>query len=89
MHRSNALHWDVYTFGGDERPLRRPAVVGPDRHRGRSRGQLFQIFTRSTHPRRTLFFEVIERYGAETFGSSNIKALYEAVESERVAKVRD
>ncbi|MBT2408575.1 MULTISPECIES: 4-hydroxyphenylpyruvate dioxygenase [unclassified Streptomyces] len=48
-------------------------------------GQLFQIFTRSTHPRRTLFFEVIERRGARTFGSSNIKALYEAVEGERVA----
>lgn len=46
-------------------------------------GQLFQIFTRSTHPRRTIFFEVIERIGAETFGSSNIKALYEAVELER------
>ncbi|MEU9331649.1 4-hydroxyphenylpyruvate dioxygenase [Streptomyces sp. NPDC048290] len=43
-------------------------------------GQLFQIFTGSTHPRRTLFFEVIERQGAGTFGSANIKALYEAVE---------
>jgi 4-hydroxymandelate synthase len=49
-------------------------------------GQLFQIFTRSTHPRRTIFFEVIERCGAETFGSANIKALYEAVEMERIAK---
>ncbi|MET8626206.1 4-hydroxyphenylpyruvate dioxygenase [Kitasatospora sp. NPDC004669] len=47
-------------------------------------GQLFQIFTRSSHRRRTLFFEVIERIGAETFGSSNIKALYEAVEVERL-----
>jgi 4-hydroxymandelate synthase len=46
-------------------------------------GQLFQIFTRSQHPRRTLFYEVIERRGAETFGSGNIKALYEAVEQER------
>ncbi|MGW2299334.1 4-hydroxyphenylpyruvate dioxygenase [Streptomyces violaceorubidus] len=46
-------------------------------------GQLYQIFTRSTHARRTLFFEIIERLGAETFGSSNIKALYEAVELER------
>ncbi|MEO3750986.1 4-hydroxyphenylpyruvate dioxygenase [Streptomyces sp. B6B3] len=46
-------------------------------------GQLFQVFTSSTHPRRTLFFEIIERQGAETFGSSNIKALYEAVELER------
>ncbi|GHF54373.1 4-hydroxymandelate synthase [Amycolatopsis bartoniae] len=49
-------------------------------------GQLFQIFTASTHPRRTLFFEVIERQGAETFGSSNIKALYEAVELERTGQ---
>jgi 4-hydroxymandelate synthase len=46
-------------------------------------GQLFQIFTRSAHPRRTFFFEVIERRGARTFGSGNIKALYEAVELER------
>ncbi|KJS59097.1 4-hydroxyphenylpyruvate dioxygenase [Streptomyces rubellomurinus] len=43
-------------------------------------GQLFQIFARSTHPRRTYFMELIERQGATTFGSSNIKALYEAVE---------
>jgi 4-hydroxymandelate synthase len=46
-------------------------------------GQLFQIFTGSVHPRRTLFFEIIERRGAETFGSANIKALYEAVELDR------
>lgn len=45
-------------------------------------GQLFQIFTRSTHPLRTLFFEVIQRLGAESFGSSNIRALYEAVRLE-------
>ncbi|WP_231607962.1 4-hydroxyphenylpyruvate dioxygenase [Streptacidiphilus albus] len=46
-------------------------------------GQLFQIFTRSVHPNRTLFMEVIERAGARTFGSGNIKALYEAVELQR------
>jgi 4-hydroxymandelate synthase len=46
-------------------------------------GELFQIFTQSTHPRRTFFMEVIERLGALTFGSANIKALYEAVERER------
>ncbi|MDH6124891.1 4-hydroxymandelate synthase [Kitasatospora sp. GP82] len=43
-------------------------------------GQLFQIFTRSVHPRNTLFLEVIERMGARSFGSGNIKALYQAVE---------
>lgn len=46
-------------------------------------GQLYQIFTRSTHPRGTFFLEIIERVGARTFGSGNIKALYEAVEAER------
>ncbi|MGW2377568.1 MULTISPECIES: 4-hydroxyphenylpyruvate dioxygenase [Kitasatospora] len=46
-------------------------------------GQLLQIFTRSVHPRGTLFFEVIERLGARTFGSGNIKALYTAVELEQ------
>lgn len=43
-------------------------------------GQLYQIFTMSTHPRNTIFFELIERLGAKSFGSGNIKALYEAVE---------
>ncbi|MGB3442128.1 MAG: 4-hydroxyphenylpyruvate dioxygenase [Actinophytocola sp.] len=46
-------------------------------------GQLYQIFTRTTHPRGTLFFEVIERVGATLFGSGNIRALYQAVEAER------
>lgn len=46
-------------------------------------GQLFQIFTRSTHPRKTFFLEIIERVGAETFGRGNVKALYEAIELER------
>ncbi len=49
-------------------------------------GELFQIFARSTHPRRTFFFEIIERRDALTFGSANIKALYEAVERERAAQ---
>lgn len=49
-------------------------------------GQLFQIFTASTHPRHTLFFEIIERQGAKAFGSSNIRALYEAVERERTGQ---
>ena len=48
-------------------------------------GQLFQIFARSTHPRRTFFLELIERQGAGTFGTANIKALYEAVERRRAA----
>lgn len=46
-------------------------------------GQLFQIFARSVHPRKTFFFEIIERLGARTFGAGNIKALYEAIELQR------
>ena len=49
-------------------------------------GKLFQIFTASDHPRHTIFFEIIERQGARTFGSGNIKALYEAVERERTGQ---
>ncbi|WP_030057282.1 4-hydroxyphenylpyruvate dioxygenase [Streptomyces novaecaesareae] len=52
-------------------------------------GQLFQIFTRSVHPRNTLFLEIIERMGARTFGSGNIKALYEAVEHHQGRGNRD
>jgi 4-hydroxymandelate synthase len=46
-------------------------------------GQMFQIFARSTHERRTFFFELIERQGALTFGTKNIRALYEALEVTR------
>jgi 4-hydroxymandelate synthase len=47
-------------------------------------GEMFQIFTESVLVRRTLFFELIERHGALTFGSNNIRALYEAKEAERM-----
>lgn len=46
-------------------------------------GEMFQIFTESIFVRRTLFFELIERHGALTFGNNNIRALYEAKERER------
>jgi 4-hydroxymandelate synthase len=46
-------------------------------------GQLYQIFARSVHPRKTIFFELIERLGARSFGSGNIAALYQAVELQR------
>jgi 4-hydroxymandelate synthase len=49
-------------------------------------GVMLQIFTATRHERRTLFFELIERHGARTFGSNNIKALYEAVERQQEAE---
>jgi 4-hydroxymandelate synthase len=48
-------------------------------------GQMFQIFTRSAHERHTFFFELSERQGALTFGSNNIRALYEALGEEQAS----
>lgn len=48
-------------------------------------GYLLQLFTRSPHERKTLFYELIQRRGSRGFGSSNIRALYEAVERDRLA----
>jgi 4-hydroxymandelate synthase len=48
-------------------------------------GYLLQLFTRSPYPRNTLFYEFIQRRGARGFGSANIRALYEAVERDRLA----
>jgi 4-hydroxymandelate synthase len=48
-------------------------------------GFLLQIFTRSPYERNTLFYELIQRRGARGFGSANIRALYEAVERDRLA----
>jgi 4-hydroxymandelate synthase len=48
-------------------------------------GELFQIFTASMHVRSTYFTEIIDRRGARTFGSGNIKALYEAVAREKAS----
>ena len=43
-------------------------------------GTLLQVFTKPVGSRPTLFLEVIERRGAESFGGGNVRALYEAVE---------
>jgi 4-hydroxymandelate synthase len=50
-------------------------------------GQLFQIFTKSAHERGTFFIELIERRGALTFGSGNIRALYEALGEEQASRI--
>ena len=51
-------------------------------------GQMYQIFAKSTHIRRTYFHELIDLHGARTFGTSNIPALYAAKERE-LAEIRD
>jgi 4-hydroxyphenylpyruvate dioxygenase len=46
-------------------------------------GYLLQIFTRPIEDRPTLFFEIIQRKGAKSFGKGNFKALFEAIEREQ------
>ena len=46
-------------------------------------GYLLQIFTKPVEDRPTLFYEIIERHGAQSFGAGNFKALFEALEREQ------
>jgi 4-hydroxyphenylpyruvate dioxygenase len=46
-------------------------------------GYLLQIFSQPLGPRPTLFFEIIQRKGAKSFGKGNFKALFEAIEREQ------
>lgn len=46
-------------------------------------GYLLQIFTRPVEDRPTLFFEIIQRKGAKSFGKGNFRALFESIEEEQ------
>ncbi|MEM6641607.1 MAG: 4-hydroxyphenylpyruvate dioxygenase [Bacteroidota bacterium] len=46
-------------------------------------GYLLQIFTKTVQARPTMFFEIIQRKGANSFGKGNFKALFEAIEREQ------
>jgi len=46
-------------------------------------GYLLQIFTKPVQDRPTVFFEIIERNGAKSFGKGNFKALFESIEREQ------
>ena len=49
-------------------------------------GYLLQIFTKPLEPRPTIFFEIIQRRGATSFGKGNFKALFEAIEREQAER---
>lgn len=49
-------------------------------------GYLLQIFTKPVEDRPTLFYEIIQRKGANSFGKGNFKALFEALEKEQEAR---
>ncbi len=46
-------------------------------------GYLLQLFSKPVQDRPTLFFEIIQRKGAQSFGKGNFKALFEAIEREQ------
>ena len=46
-------------------------------------GYLLQIFTKPVQDRPTVFYEIIQREGARSFGKGNFKALFEAIEREQ------
>lgn len=49
-------------------------------------GYLLQIFSKPVEDRPTLFYEIIQRKGAKSFGKGNFKALFEAIEREQAAR---
>lgn len=66
----------------DLEPLKRLGIL-VDRD---DEGYLLQIFTKPVEDRPTLFFEIIQRKGAKSFGKGNFKALFEAIEREQEAR---
>jgi 4-hydroxyphenylpyruvate dioxygenase len=49
-------------------------------------GYLLQLFTRPVEDRPTLFYEIIQRKGARSFGKGNFKALFESIEREQALR---
>lgn len=49
-------------------------------------GYMLQIFTKPVQDRPTLFYEIIQRKGAQSFGKGNFKALFESIEREQAKR---
>ncbi len=72
----------IGTIDEDIRPLADLGIL-VDRD---EEGYLLQIFSKPVEDRPTLFFEIIQRKGAKSFGKGNFKALFEAIEREQSAR---
>ncbi len=66
----------------DVEPLKELGILVDRDHEG----YLLQIFTKPVEDRPTLFFEIIQRKGAKSFGKGNFKALFEAIEREQALR---
>jgi 4-hydroxyphenylpyruvate dioxygenase len=78
----NDLLSRVGTIDEDLQPLKQLGIL-VDRD---DEGYLLQIFSKPVQDRPTLFFEIIQRKGAKSFGKGNFKALFEAIEREQAAR---
>lgn len=72
----------VGTIDEDLGPLKELGIL-VDRD---NEGYLLQLFTKPVQDRPTLFFEIIQRKGAKSFGKGNFKALFEAIEREQAER---
>lgn len=83
LHVPNTYYDDLLTRVGhideDLEPLKELGIL-VDRD---DEGYLLQIFTKPLEDRPTVFFEIIQRKGARSFGAGNFKALFEAIEREQ------
>jgi 4-hydroxyphenylpyruvate dioxygenase len=66
----------------DIEPLKRLGIL-VDRD---DEGYLLQIFTKPVEDRPTMFYEIIQRKGAKSFGKGNFKALFESIEREQALR---
>lgn len=86
LHVPDVYYEDVLDRVGkideDLKPLRELNIL-IDRD---EEGYLLQIFTKPVEDRPTLFFEIIQRKGAKSFGKGNFKALFEAIEREQALR---
>ena len=73
----------------------RVGVIKEDRERVRElgilidrdeKGYLLQLFTQPVEDRPTLFFEIIQRRGCQSFGKGNFRALFESIEREQARR---
>lgn len=72
----------VGTIDEDLEPLKELGIL-IDRD---DEGYLLQLFTKPVLDRPTMFFEIIQRKGAQSFGKGNFKALFEAIEREQESR---
>ena len=73
-----SLVFSLYSWGYIELLRKNGILIDRD-----DDGYLLQIFTKPLVDRPTIFFEIIQRRGANSFGKGNFKALFLAIEREQ------